>query len=113
MTEKQTKENYLDNIPVRNIDWEKDEQGKVYLVKEKTRNKLLKKIIELVDRRQFFYIHLDELGTASWLLCDGRRSIIEISRQMQAEKGGTFIQSETRVAQFFAMLKKNKFITFA
>lgn len=113
MTQKKTKENYLDRIPVKNIDWEKDEQGKVYLVKEKTRNKLLKKIIDLFDRRQFFYIHLDDLGTAAWLLCDGRRSIFEISRQMQTEKGETFNQAEIRVAQFFAMLNKNKFITFA
>ena len=75
----ENKDNILDYVPVQNCPWDKDEKGKVYLIKEKTKSKLLKKIIGWLGRSQDFHIHLDELGTAAWLQADGQRTILEIS----------------------------------
>lgn len=97
---------------MRNIDWEQDQTGRVYLIKEKTRNRFLKKIIDMFHKSQYFHIHLDELGTSAWLLIDGKKSVNEICRQMKEEFGERLHQAEGRVSFFFAMLKKNKFVDF-
>jgi hypothetical protein len=96
-------------VPVQSCPWGKDEKGRVYLIKEKTRRKWLKKIIGWVGRSQEFHIHLDELGSAAWLAVDGRRTILEIAallRQNHSEPA----QAEQRLAKFFAMLARDKFV---
>ncbi len=107
-----TVDNFLDYIPVRKIEWQQDEKGRVYLIKEKTRNKLLKKIIDFFGKSRFFRIHLDRIGSCAWLLTDGKRSIYDIHREMKAEFGEELHQSEQRLCFFFAMLQKNKFLDF-
>lgn len=104
------KDNILDYIPVQNCPWGTDEKGRVYLIKEKTRNRLLKKIISLLGRSQDFHIHLDELGTAAWLQADGQRSILAISAAMKQLFAEKVEPAEARLAQFFAMLAKDRFV---
>ncbi|MBN2399615.1 MAG: PqqD family peptide modification chaperone [Candidatus Aminicenantes bacterium] len=106
----QNKDNILDYIPVQNCPWGTDDKGKVYLIKEKTKNKLLKKIISLLGRSQDFHIHLDELGTAAWLQADGQHSILAVSSLLKQALGEKIEPAETRLAQFFAMLAKDGFI---
>jgi len=103
------KDNFLDYVPVQNCPWGKDDKGRVYLIKEKTKNKLLKKIIGWVGRSQEFHIHLDELGSAAWLAVDGRRSILEIAAFLR-QNGSDPAQAEQRLAKFFAMLARDKFV---
>ncbi len=102
--------NFLDYVPVRKVEWERDEQGKVYLKKEKTRNKLMKKIIDLFNRSHFINLHLDQLGTSAWLLIDGKRKVREISEMMKSEFSEDLQQLEERLGFFFVLLKKNNFI---
>ncbi len=104
------KDNFFDYLPVQNCPWDKDGKGHVYLIKEKTRNKLLKKIIDWAGRSQEFHIHLDEPGTAAWLAVDGRRSILEIAAFLQQGSGSEMTQAEQRLAKFFAMLARDKFV---
>ena len=103
------KDNILDYVPVQNCPWDKDSQGKVYLIKEKAKNKLLKKIITWAGRSQDFHIHLDELGSAAWLAADGRRSILAIAALLQQQGTGEVAQVEPRLAKFFAMLARDGF----
>lgn len=104
--------NFLDYIPVKNIDWKQDEEGKVYLVKERTKNKFVKKLIDWFKRDQFFYIHFDDLGTAAWLAIDGRRTVARIGQLMKEQFGEDLEQPARRVAHFMGMLKRNDFIDF-
>jgi hypothetical protein len=106
----QNKDNILDYVPMQNCQWGTDEKGKVYLIKEKTKSKLLKKIIGWLGRSQNFHIHLDELGTAAWLQADGQRTILAISlilKQVFAEK---IEPAEKRLAHFFALLARDHFV---
>ncbi len=105
-------ENYLDKVPVKNIEWEKDDREHVYLLKEKSKKKVMKKLIGMFGKSQFFRIHLDELGTATWMFIDGARSIYEISNLLKEAFAEKIEPAEQRVAAFIAMLKKNDFITF-
>ena len=102
--------NFLDYIPVKNIDWKQDEEGTVYLIKERTKNKLLKKLIDWFKRDQYFYIHLDHLGTAAWLAIDGKRTVARISQLMKERFGEDLEQAEQRVSHFMGMMKRNDFI---
>lgn len=102
--------NILEYVPVLNCPWDKDPRGKVYLIKEKTKNKLLKKLIAALGRSQEFHIHLDELGSAAWLAADGRRTILDIAAVLKRESAGEVTQAEPRLAKFFAMLARDKFV---
>lgn len=104
------KENILDYVPVQNCPWDRDAKGNVYLVKEKTRNRLLKKIIGWLGRSQDFHIHLDELGTAAWLQADGRRTIFAIAAVLKEQFPAGIEQLESRLAKFFAMLARDGFV---
>ncbi|MCU0237313.1 MAG: PqqD family peptide modification chaperone [Acidobacteria bacterium] len=105
----ENKNNFLNYVPVLNCPWDKDGKGHVYLIKEKTKNKLLKKVIGWLGRSQDFHIHLDDLGTAAWLAVDGRRTVLEIASSLQQGSGG-LAQAEQRLAKFFALLARDKFI---
>ncbi len=110
--ESKNKENFFEHIPVRNIEWDKDEKERVYLIKEKSKKKFMKKIIWFFNKSQVFKIHLDELGTSAWLLIDGKRNVYEIIQEMKKNHEGKFDQAEQRVSNFFILLKKNKFVDF-
>ena len=106
----QNKDNILDYVPVQNCPWGTDEKGKIYLIKEKTRNKLLKKVIAALGRSQDFHIHLDELGTAAWLAADGHKSLLEIVAALRLPSGEKPEQAEERLAYFFSMLTRDRFV---
>jgi hypothetical protein len=104
------KDNFLEYVPVQSCPWGKDEKGRVYLIKEKTRRKWLKKIIGWIGRSQDFHIHLDELGSAAWLATDGRRTILDISQTLQQGTAARIEQAEPRLAKFFALLARDGFV---
>lgn len=102
---------FSDQKPEQNIKWETGENGKIYLLKEKSRNRFMKQIIDLFGKNQFFRIHLDETGTLVWKNINGKNSIKELGEIVKKEKGGeSFLQAEKRVEHFIALMLKNKFI---
>jgi len=103
-------ENFLDFVPVRKVEWDRDEAGKVFLKKEKTGSRFMKKVIDLFHMNPFIYIHLDRLGTSAWLLSDGSRDIRRISEKMKVEFGEDLPQLDERLGFFFSLMKKNDFI---
>jgi hypothetical protein len=106
----ETKDNFLDFRPIQSCPWDQDDKGRVFLIKEKTSNRLLKKIIGWVGRSQEFHIHLDDLGSAAWLAADGRRTIMEIAASLRQGSPGDVAQAELRLAKFFALLARDGFI---
>ena len=111
----ENKDNFLDYIPIKTIEWEfeKDNKEKVYIIKERTKNKLLKKIIDALGRDQYFHIHLDEFGSYVWLLIDGKRNVGDIVLLMKEKFKDKIEPAEQRISYFIGMLKKNNFIGFA
>ena len=98
-------------IPLKNIEWEEGEEGRIFLLKEKSKNKLMKKLFDLFGKRQYFRIHLDDTGTFVWNNINGKNSIKELGNLLKIrETGNAFPQAEMRVEKFILMLLKNKFI---
>jgi hypothetical protein len=106
------KDNFLEYVPVPSCPWGKDEKGRVYLIKEKTKRRFLKKIIGWLRRSQEFHIHLDELGSAAWLAADGQRSVLAISAVMRERFPAGVEQAEGRLARFFALLARDGFVAW-
>ena len=104
------KDNFLDYVPIQNCPWDRDKDGRVFLIREKTKNRLLKKAIGWLGRNQDFHIHLDELGSAAWLQADGRRTILELAGTLKAEFARKIEPAEQRLAKFFAMLARDDFV---
>ncbi|MEN8153770.1 MAG: PqqD family protein [Acidobacteriota bacterium] len=105
-------DNILELIPEKNIKWDKDEDGKIYLIKEKTSNIFLNKVIEFLKKDKYFKIHLDKTGSSVWGKINGRKTILEICEELKNEFGDEFYSAEERVSFFVSLMKKNKFVNF-
>jgi len=101
-----------DWIPQRTLEWQEDDEGKVFLLKEKSRNQAMKWLIRKAGKNQFFRIHLDRFGTKAWQLADGSRSVAGIAAVMREEFGEDLKDPAERVARFFAMLASSRFVVF-
>ncbi|MBN1196670.1 MAG: PqqD family protein [Candidatus Aminicenantes bacterium] len=99
-------------IPQRTLDWKENEDGSVFLLKEKFRNHFMKWLVQKAGKNQFFRIHLDRFGTRAWKLADGSRSIREIAEAMQTEFGDELSQAPERVNIFFGQLAGSRFVVF-
>lgn len=104
--------NLLDFIPEHAIEWQSEGEQRVYLIKEKSRSRIVKKMIDWLHRSQFFHIHLDELGSAAWLEADGNRTIWEISQVLRERFGERAEPCAERVAHFFSLLYRNRFVSW-
>jgi len=104
-------ENYLEKIPVKtsSIDWSTDDKGIVTLKIENTgwANRLAQFIL---FRPKFSYVHLDKNGSFVWPLIDGKKSITEIGKLVDAEFGEEAHPLYERLAQFFRVLDSYHFI---
>ena len=106
----ENKDNIHDYVAVQNCPWGPDAKGRVYLIKAKSKNKLLKKVIGWLGRSQDFHIHLDELGSAAWLRADGQRTILAISLILKQTFAEKIEPAETRLAHFFSLLARDRFV---
>jgi Coenzyme PQQ synthesis protein D (PqqD) len=103
--------NFLDYVPVHTIEWDTDQEtGKVYLIKERSKNKILKKIIHWIGKDQNFHIRLDELGSDVWKAVDGKRNVKAIADYLQENSEKELVQANERVSFFLGMMKKNDFV---
>ncbi len=107
---KENNNDFSKYIPVKNIGWEEGDDGKVYLLKEKFKNKMMKRMIDISGKGQYFRIHLDETGTQVWENINGTNNIRKIGEIIKKKRGESFTQAEKRVEQFVVLMLKNKFI---
>ncbi len=103
--------NFLKLIPEKNIEYEEEENGRIVLILEKTKNPIIKAIINFFNRSQFFRIKLDEKGSFIWRLIDGRKNMAEIIEEFSKEMGDEESITE-RIRVFFIQLEKSKFIKY-
>lgn len=105
-------DNFLEYVPKKNIEWETDGNEKVTLLKEKTSNKIYKKVISFFNKDQFIRIHLDETGSKVWKKIDGVKKISDICKELRSDQYSEFPNAEERVSYFIGMMKKSKFVDF-
>lgn len=116
MPKKRLHTNYLDMVPVRNVqEFTEDSSGKITLLIPKFKSAWMTRWLIPPRRSKHFRIHLDETGSNVWRLIDGQRNAGEICEQVFHNKSGTGQpgdQPELRLTKFLSHLYKNRFIVF-
>lgn len=106
------KKNYIDNIPkINDMKWEVLEDGIVEISVENTGfyNTIAQKLFK---RPRYSFIKLDEYGSFVWQQIDGKKTIYEIGKELGANHKGASTQLYERLAKYFAILERNKYIVF-
>lgn len=113
MKKKKIDKNYLERIPVHpeNIPWKTDENGIVTLEIENkgAMNRIAQKLFK---KPKVSYIHLDKTGSFVWPLIDGKKSITELGKEVDAHFGEEAHPLYERLATFFSILDSYKFISW-
>jgi hypothetical protein len=103
--------NALDLVPVRKVEHQIEEAGNVTIIIPKFRNDKFAKFA-LGNRKRHIFIHLDEIGTFTWLAIDGLSNIRAISEKLKEHFGESLLESEQRVNKFMSRLYQERYITF-
>lgn len=105
-----TKENYLDKKPMLNSNiGYKIKDGIVILEIENKgiTNRIFQK---LFNKPKISYIHLDELGSFSIMVADGKKSIFEIGKEVYEKFGDKADPLYERLSKFFQIMDSYSFI---
>ncbi|MBN1222679.1 MAG: PqqD family protein [Candidatus Aminicenantes bacterium] len=104
--------NLLELVPTKNIDWEKNKEGFVVLLKPKFRHPFFRKHILPKLRSPHYQVKLDDVGSFFWESCDGRSTVMEIAGRMKIHFGEKIEPVYDRLILFLQNLEKNKFIRY-
>jgi hypothetical protein len=104
--------NLLELIPVKNMQWEKKEDGLIVLLKPKFKHPFFKKHILPRLKYPFYKVKLDDVGSFVWERCDGKKTVNEIAHGLKEEFGEKVEPLHNRLALFLQNLEKNRFIYF-
>lgn len=105
------KSSLLDLTPFRKIEHKTEDNGLVTLLYPKFKNSKVSKFM-LGNKTPHIQMKLDEIGTASWLLIDGKKNAGRIANEL-SEKFGEKIQPvHDRLGKFLSLLYNNKYISF-
>ncbi len=114
-TDRRREANLLDLVPQRVGEYETGEDGFVTLLMPRFQNRLLRRFVEprLYAGRRKFKLKLDDIGTAVWLLIDGKRSVREIAGHLR-ERFGERMENQCyeRLGMFFQQLERGRFVSY-
>lgn len=91
------------------------EDGKVDIVMPRFRHHFWKRALQPHWKKEVIPIHLDEIGSAIWLLINGTRNVSELCDHLQAdhrEKLHPPEETVIRVTKFLSLLYQQRYITF-
>lgn len=111
-TKKQKIINLIELVPVRNIKWEKKENGLIVLLKPKFKHTFFKKYIPLRFKSPYYKIKLDAIGSYVWELCNGHLTVKELGQKLKYKFGDDVEPIYNRLALFLQNLEKNHFISY-
>ena len=104
--------NLLDLVPRRIVEHEIDEAHLVTVLMPRFKNRFMKRLFEPRHKSPFIKINLDEIGSEVWLLCDGARTIGEISALMREKFNERIEPCNDRLAVFFRQLEQAHFVSY-
>jgi len=104
--------NLLDLIPRMIAEHELDEAGVVTVLMPRFRNRIMKRLFEPRHKSPHIRIKLDDIGSAAWLLCDGKRDVGEIAQLMKERFNERIEPCYDRLGLFFRQLERARFIAY-
>lgn len=110
MAKKKDKRNILSMIPVRNYEWEEDETVSVLV--PRFRSKVGQKFCKLIKKETNFKVKLDDRSSDAWKLSDGKRTVLDIAKELEKRYKERVEPANLRVAELFNILEANKLIRY-
>lgn len=104
--------NLLDLIPKRLIEYEAGEDSIVTLLAPRFKSGILRKWLQPRLKRPLLKVKLDEIGSAAWLLCDGKRSVKEIAQPLRERFQDKIEPCYDRLGAFLGQLEGAHFICY-
>jgi hypothetical protein len=104
--------NFLTLTPIRRFDHKTNDQGIVTVLVPRFKDYLGKRLLQPRLKYPYITLELDELGSDTWLLSDGKRDVREICRILKEKYQENIHPAEDRVTRFFSHLYMQKLITF-
>jgi len=104
--------NYLEVRPIRNYGESVDEHEMVTVLIPKFNNRFAVRFVLPYMQYKFFKIKLDEFGSATWLLIDGKRNVAEIANELVKKFGEKIHPVEERLTRYFTGIYEQRLITF-
>lgn len=104
--------NLLDLIPERMIEHEVGDDNLVTLLAPRFKSAFMRKWLQPRLKRPFLKVKLDEIGSAVWLLCDGKRSVKEIAHPLRERFKEKIEPCYDRLGLFMRNLEANHFICY-
>lgn len=104
--------NFLDLTPMVQHRHERGSDGTVKVLVPKFTGRLLGRWLQNRVKHPHMTLSLDELGSATWLLCDGDHTVRQICQALKGSFGDKASQAEDRVTTFLSALYQKNLITF-
>jgi hypothetical protein len=98
--------NLLDFVPERTKSFRNEANGLVTVLVPRFGDSSVGRFVQGFLGRPPVSLRLDEVGTAVWLLCDGRRSVYEIGGCLQEKFGDRIEPVYERLAFFLRRMRK-------
>ena len=98
--------NLLDVIPERTRAFRDEDNGTVTVLIPRFGDGRVGSVLEKFFRSSPITLHLDEMGTAVWRLCDGQRSVYEIGDCLKAKFGDRIDPIYERLGAFLHQMRR-------
>lgn len=102
--------NVLDMTPKRTRKWKRGE--KVTILVPRARSVLGRHFIDALGMKSVYTVNLDEYGSAVWKLCDGKRTVREIGKELRKGFGEKVEPLYDRLSVFISIMNREELIRF-
>lgn len=101
----------LELTPLSKIEHQEESDNLITLLYPKFKNPKVSKFM-LGGKSPYIHLKLDEIGTASWLLIDGKKNVEKIAEELVVKFGEKINPVHDRLGKFLTQLYTNKYISF-
>ena len=107
--QKNQQRNIAEFVPCVCVDHEVGDDEAVKLLVPRFRVKWMQWLQKRL-KKPHIRVRLDRIGSAVWLLIDGRRTVADIGVELESKLGDEVQPLFERLGMFLGMLRRNKFI---
>jgi len=96
--------------PIPKVGYEQKDDGTISLLIPRFKNEWAKRLFISKNKSPFIKANLDELGSRTFKLANGERTIYEISKLLEDQSSEEIADAMMRVSKFFGALYTNHLI---
>ncbi|HSV76158.1 MAG TPA: PqqD family protein [Bacteroidales bacterium] len=104
--------NFLDLTPVPLYGHEMDQHGHAIILVPRFQGFLTRRLLQPRLKNPYIKLELDEPGTATWLMLNGKNKVREICTELRSCLQEKIEPAEDRVTRFLSQLYNQKLIAF-